>query len=279
MQSIYYLDSGFVKEDSVRYVLSIRFSTDGLSFCVHDSFDKLLAFYHRPYSLDSQTELVAKVKKAIVEEELLKLHYRKVYVVPCKEEKTLVPASVFQKEYLPDFYRLCQHTEKNDVLLYRKIRPMEAYLVEALPRSFTTFLTSRYQSLCIVNSAYPFILNSLASTLLNREHLFVDIQDRYFDILITRNNDVLLFNSFAYQSVTDMVYYMLNCLKKTNVNKNNLQTTISGALANDPLLCSTLGTYIPSVSVLSDPHLAQTVQDETLNTSAFVHLLSLHKCE
>lgn len=149
----------------------------------------------------------------------MNLRYRKVYIVPCKKEKTLIPAHIFNKNYLSDLYRLCHHTEKTGTLLYRKVRPMEAYLVESLPRSFTTFLTTRYQSICIVNSAYSFIINSLSSTLINREHLFVDIQDRYFDILLTRNNEVLLFNSFSYNSVTDMVYYMLNCLKNTNTIK------------------------------------------------------------
>lgn len=279
MQNIFYLDNNFVKENSIQYILSIRFSTDGLSFCVHDNFDKLLAFYYQPYSLDSQTEVIAKVKKAIVEEELLNLRYRKVYIVPCKKEKTLIPAHIFNKNYLSDLYRLCHHTEKNDILLYRKVRPIEAYLVESLPRSFTTFLTTRYQSICIVNSAYSFIINSLSSTLINREHLFVDIQDRYFDILLTRNNEVLLFNSFSYNSVTDMVYYMLNCLKNTNINKSNLQTTISGTLANDPHLYATLSTYIPTISVLNDTNLSQILKNDRLNTSGFVHLLSLHKCE
>lgn len=279
MQNIYYLDTDFVKEDTTQYILSIRFSTDGLSFCIHDTHSKLLSFYYQPYSLDSQTEVIAKVKKAIVEEELLNLRYRKVYIVPCKKEKTLIPAHIFNKNYLSDLYRLCQHTEKNDTLLYRKIRPAEAYLVESLPRSFVTFLTTRYQSVCIVNSAYAFILNSLSSTLMNREHLFIDIQDRYFDILLCRSNEVLLFNTFTYHSVTDMVYYILNCLKHSNTDKTNLQTTLSGALAEDSHLYTTLSTYIPNISILKDATLNQILKNEKINGSSFVHLLSLHKCE
>lgn len=279
MQNIYYTDINFVKENSTQYILSIRFSTDGLSFCIHDSYGKLMSFFSQPYSLDSQDEVIAKVKKAITEEELLKLKYKKVYILPCKRDKTLIPAHLFDKNYLADLYRICLHSEKNDVLLYRKIRIMEAYIAEALPRNFVTFLSSRYQSLCIVNSAYPFIINSLSGTLMNREHLFVDIHDRYFDLLISRSNEVLLFNSFGYNSVTDLIYYILNCLKHVNVNKNNLQTILSGNLVNDPQLTSTLGKYIPNLSVLNDRSLNQTLKNEKLNSSSFIHLLSMHKCE
>ncbi|MDR1755717.1 MAG: DUF3822 family protein [Culturomica sp.] len=277
MQRIYHLDPNFVKEKSTEYVLSIRFSTDGLSFCVHNGFNKLLALCFQPYSLDSQVEVIARVKKALVEEELLNLPYKKVFVVPCKKEKTLIPAHIFNKTYLSDVYRLCQHAEKNDTLLYRKIRPMEAYLVESLPRSFVTFLTARYQSLRIVNSAYPFIVHSLSSTLLNREHLFIDIQDRYFDLLLTKENEVLLFNTFAYGSLTDLVYYILNCLKSCNVNTANLQTVVSGNLANDPKLHRTLGAYIPEVSILNDASLAQLFKNSS--SSRFIHLVNAHRCE
>lgn len=279
MQSIYYLDHTFVKEDSTQYILSIRFSTDGLSFCVHSATGKLLAFSYQPYSLDSQNEVIAKVKKAIVENELLNLKYKKVFIVPCKKDKTLIPAHIFNKSYLPDIYRICHSSEKNDILLYRKIRAMEAYIIETLPRNFVTFLTTRYQSLCIVNSAYPFIINSLSNTLLNREHLFIDIQDRYIDILATRSNEVLFFNSFTYNAVPDLIYYILNCLKSCNMNKNNLQITLSGNLVKEPQLHGMLNQYIPNISVLNDHSLNQTLKNEALNSSCFVHLLSLHKCE
>ena len=98
---------------------------------------------------------------------------------------------------------------------------MEAYLTEALPRNFVTFLTGRYQSLCIVNNAYPFLINSLNSALLNTHHLFVDIQDRYFDLLITQSNEVKLFNSFTYNSVPDIIYYILRSLKDCRADQSN----------------------------------------------------------
>lgn len=279
MQNIYFIDNDFIKENSTQYILSIRYSTDGLSFCVHNIHDKLIAFFHQPYTLDTKDAVMAKVKKTIAGEELLSLRYKKAYILPCNKEKTLIPAHIFNKDYLSDMYRICLCPEKNDTLLYRKIRVMESYIVEAIPRNFITFLTSRYQSLCVVNSAYPFIINSLSNTLLNANHLFLDIQDRYFDILLTRNNDVLLFNSFTYSSVPDLVYYILSCLKACNVGKDSLQTVISGTLTHDTGLFNTLNNYLPNISVLNDASLNATIKNNELNSSCFVHLLSLHRCE
>lgn len=279
MQNIYYLDNNFVKENSTQYILSIRYATDGLSFSVHNTSERLMAFSYQPYSLDNRDAVIARVKKAIVENELLSLKYKKVYIMPCNKEKTLIPAHIFNKNNLSDLFRVCFPTEKNDSLLYRKIKAMESYIVEILPRSFLTFLATRYQSLCIVNSAYPFIINSLSNTLLNSNHLFIDIHDKYFDILITTDNHVSLFNSFAYSSITDLIYYSLNCIKNSGINKENLQTTISGNLVNDPKLYQALSNHIPNISLLSDQKLNQVIKNTELNSSVFVHQLSLYKCE
>ncbi len=279
MQHIYYIDSNFVKEHSSQYVLSIRYATDGLSFCVHAPNNRLLAFFYQPFRVDSIDAVIAKVKQMIVEEELLHLNYRKVYLLPCNKEKMLLPAQEFDKETVADMYRLCLHTDKNETLIYRKIRGIEMYLVESLPRNFVTFLTTRYPSLYIANSAYPFITHSLSNILFNGFNLFIDIHERYFDLLLTKSSDILLFNSFAYGSVNDMAYYALNCLEQCQADREQLQTTLSGNLVNDPILTETLGKYLPNIAVLNYAPLSQLVQNNELNSSTFIHLLNIHKCE
>lgn len=279
MQSVYYIDSNFIKENSSQYILSIRYATDGLSFCVHDQNNRLLVFFLQPFNLEGTDAVIAKVKKIMVDDILLNLKYKKVFLIPCNKEKILLPAHAFNKNTLADMYRLCFQPHKNDTLIFRKIRIMESYIVEALPRSFVTFLTARYQSLCIVNSAYPFIIHSLSSILFNADHMFIDIHDQYFDLLLTRNNDVALFNSFTYGSVNDIIYYCLNCLKQCSISKDNLQTTISGNLVNDPMLADTLSKFIPNISVLNYAPLSQLVKNDELNNSSFIHLLNIHKCE
>lgn len=213
------------------------------------------------------------------EETLLNLAYKKVYLLPCNKEKMLLPAHVFSKNTLADLYRLCLQPQKNDTLIYRRIRLVESYIVEALPRNFVSFLTGRYQPLCIVNSACPFITYSLSSILFNAHYLFIDIHERYFDLLLTHSNEVLLFNSFSYGSVNDLIYYALNCLQQCNVNCERLQTSISGNLVNNPVLVETMNKYLPNIAVLNYAPLSQLVKNDELNNSTFIHLLNIHKCE
>ena len=280
MQHVYYIDTDFVKENSSQYILSIRYATDGLSFCVHNSTEQLLVFFFQPFNLENEDALIAKVKKVITEDDLLNLKYKKVYVIPCNKEKIFIPAHSFQKESLADMYRLCIQPNKNDTLLYQKIKVMDSYVVESLARNFTTFLSTRYQQICIVNSVYPFIIQSLSNTSLYTFQLFIDIHALYFDLLITdKNKNVLVVNSFDYGSITDIIYHTLNCLKQTGINIERLQATISGNLMTDPMLKNTLSKYIPNISILTDIPLLQLIKNNQLNSSSFIHLQNIHKCE
>ena len=148
MQNVYYIDSNFIKENSSQYILSIRYSTDGLSFCVHNHNHQLLVFFFQPYQLDSQDAVIAKVKKIMVEDELLNLKYKKVYILPCQKEKILLPAHVFNKNTLGDMYRICLQPQKNDILLYRKIKASRGWWKPGRSKVYLN-ITSELQGLNI----------------------------------------------------------------------------------------------------------------------------------
>lgn len=63
MQSIYFVDSNFTYESSKKSILSIRYATDGFSFCVHDETGKLVVFVHEPYAAGFQRGRRGQVKK------------------------------------------------------------------------------------------------------------------------------------------------------------------------------------------------------------------------
>ena len=81
MQSIYFVDSNFTYESSKKSILSIRYATDGFSFCVHDETEKLVVFVHEPYAADSREAAVARLKNYVVNDEIFNLRFKKVYIM------------------------------------------------------------------------------------------------------------------------------------------------------------------------------------------------------
>ena len=214
MQSIYFVDSNFTYESSKKSILSIRYATDGFSFCVHDETGKLVVFVHEPYAADSREAAVARLKNYVVNDAILNLRFKKVYIMPCFKEKLLVPGAFFDKANITTLYTVNQEVSPDDTILYHHIEGIEAYLVETVISSFHDFVREHFPVFQIVNGAYPFILGAMGKALRDTEQIFLDIQDNYFDLLFIRDSGILLFNTFSYKATTDIVYFLLNCIKK-----------------------------------------------------------------
>lgn len=278
MQSIYFVDSNFTYELSTQSILSIRYATDGFSFCVHDAHDKLMVFVHEPYAADSREAVLARLKNYLVNDVILNLRFKKVYLMPCFSEKTLIPEALFDKANVTTLYSLNQEITPDDTLLYHPIESMDAYLVETINSPFNDFIREHFPTIRIVNEAVPFIQGALSKALHDSEQIFLNIQDDFFDVLFIKDTRVLLFNTFNYRTATDTVYFLLNCIKECQIQKEKLHVSVFGPATNDSKLKELLSTYLPHPYFAKEPLLNEILNDKEMNSSHFIHLLNLHRC-
>lgn len=278
MQSIYFVDSNFTYESSKKSILSIRYATDGFSFCVHDEKDKLVVFVHEPHAADSREAAVARLKNYVVNDAILNLRFKKVYIMPCFKEKLLVPGVFFDKTNIATLYAINQEVSPDDTILYHHIEGIEAYLVETVISSFHDFVGEHFPVVQIVNGAYPFILGAMGKALRDTEQIFLDIQDNYFDLLFIRDSRIQLFNSFSYKAMTDIVYFVLNCIKECEIKQEKIHLSICGPAIKDNKLQELLSHYLPNPYFAKEPLLNGILHDKEFNSSHFTHLLNLHRC-
>lgn len=234
--------------------------------------------YTQPFQVDSSDAVMAKVENYIVNDRILNLKFKQVYVIPCNKAKSLIPSDFFQTDKLSLLYRIQQETDPEQELIYHHIERIDAYLVEGIPYKFHQFLREHYPAIEIVNSAYNLIKQASTKTIRQMEQLFVDIQDRYFDLLLFRDTRLLLFNSFHYQHQTDIVYFILNVLRESGAEKDNVQLSISGLPVKDQKFRGVLESYIPRIYYPQEPILNTLLQDKEFNNSYFIHLLNFHRC-
>ena len=278
MQSIYFVDSNFTYELSKKSILSIRYATDGFSFCVHDETEKLVVFVHEPHAVDSKEAAVARLKNYIVNDAILNLRFKKVYVMPCFKEKLLVPEAFFDKTNIATLYSVNQELPPEDTILYHRIEELNAYLVGTVFLSCHDFIREHFPVVQVVNGAFPFIYCALAKALHDTEQIFLDIQDDYFDLLFICNTGIQLFNTFNYKSETDIVYFLLNCIKECEINREKVHLFVCGPAIRDNKLKELLSIYLPSPYFAQEPLLNSILHDKEVNSSHFIHLLNLHRC-
>ena len=214
----------------------------------------------------------------MVNDAILNLHFKKVYIMPCFKEKLLVPEAFFNKTNITTLYTVNQEVSPDDTILYHHIEGIEAYLVETVISSFHDFVREHFPVVQIVNGAFPFILGAMGKALRDTEQIFLDIQDNYFDLLFIRNSSIQLFNTFNYKATTDIVYFVLNCIKECEVKQEKVHLSICGPAIKDNKLKELLSLYLPNPYFAREPLLNGILHDKEFNSSYFTHLLNLHRC-
>lgn len=121
---------------------------------------KLVVFVHEPYAADSREAAVARLKNYVVNDAILNLRFKKVYIMPCFKEKLLVPGAFFDKTNIATLYAVNQEVSPDDTILYHHIEGIEAYLVETVISSFHDFVREHFPVFQIVNRGIPFYIRS-----------------------------------------------------------------------------------------------------------------------
>lgn len=278
MEETYFVAPNLINDSSNQSILSIRFATDGFSFCVHDETEALTAFVHEAYAADSKEAAFTRLKSHILNDTLLNLRYKKVYLMPCFREKTLIPAAYFQADTAPEFCSLVVETESDEVQLALHVEELDAYLTIPFPVFFKQFIEEHFPGVQIVSPAYVFIKEALQKTLGDAEQVFADIGDTYLDVLATRGGRLALFNTFNHRGATDIAYHILNCVQALGMDRQKAQVSLSGDTFGDDALESLLGTYLPNLYRRKDARLNALLNDRHFNGAPFSHLLNVHQC-
>ena len=278
MPDVYFVVPNFINESSTSSILSIRFSTDGFSFCAHDEGGRLTVFAHKAYATDCREAAIAYAKHRMENEPLLNLRYRQVFLLPCFREKTLIPEPFFQEDTAGDLCALTG-TGEGDNLLFHHVAGVGAYLAEGFPRGFREYLQEKYPLAHIVNPAYLFLQESVQEAARGGERAYVDAEDGYADVAVYRDGRLLLFNTHECQGEMDVVYYLLNALQVLGVKRETCTVALKGGAAGMPRLQDTLKEYIPHVQAQREERLRVAVKDKHFDASPYTYLLNVHACE
>jgi hypothetical protein len=280
MQRVHHIVKRSLDFDPPGSTLSFSYGAGGCSFCVHDASDRLTMFGHVPFENDvlPGTRL-ARLKEVIAAEPLLARNYRKVLVMASQREKMLVPDPFFREERLPLLWSLHREPLSDDRFLHHPVEEWGARVVGVIAGKARQLFRQLLPGCHFLPDGLPFLRLSHRACPPDGACLFADIHDDYFDLLLTRDQRPLLFNTFRYQTGNDVLYFMLNAARSCHVDEQQARLCLAGNLSEGGKLYKQLSRYWHPITLATEPALNALLQDPTFNSSPFVHLLNLHACE
>lgn len=230
--------------------LSIQVSLSGLSFCVFDLIThKIIA--HNQMQFSSNQVLEEQLWKAFVTFPVLTNTYDEIVVVHDNALNAFVPTTLFDETFLGSYLQFNVKVFESDLFAYDKLDTYEMNNVYVPYVNINNFLLDQYQSFEYWNCNTILVKKVLELTSKqNEKEVFVHVQDKHFEIVVVKNQELLLFNSFEFQTAEDFIYYLLFTFEQLQLNPEVVPLHLLGNCNKEDAFYKIAYQYIRNCEIL-----------------------------
>lgn len=231
--------------------LSIRLSTDGLSFCVLNPLaeDKRVCFDR---DVDPLVPMAANLRAAIDADPRLQETYGRVNVAVAGGRYTLLPLESFEDELSDAAFRYNLTPRRGERVMYNVLQVGNAVVMFGIDTAVADVVADRYPDARFYAQSAPLIdLFAVRSRAGNCRKLYAFVSRDTLDIYAFDRGRLLMANSFAAGCTDDRVYYLMYAFRGLGLDRERDELWLSGRIPDKQPLIDTLRQYVRRANVLS----------------------------
>ena len=208
--------------------LSIQVSLSGLSFCVFDLITKKI-IAHNAISFTKTNVIEEQLWKVFVDHTILSNTYDEVLILHDNCLNTFVPSALFDPNFMGSYLQYNVKVFETDLFTYDTLETYELNNVYVPYVNINNFLLDQFHSFEYknVNSILVKKIVEISIGNLDKE-VFIHMQKEHFEIIVVRNQQLLLFNSFEYSTPEDFIYYILYTFEQLQLSPETINTYLFG---------------------------------------------------
>jgi uncharacterized protein DUF3822 len=282
MNDLVFVDSLFDKNKTKEYTLSIQLGLDGFSFSILNENKKCIALNQFiPFKKNSDNIPINSFIEIIRNNELLNLSFKDVFVLWISDKVMLIPSEFFSEDFAYESFQLSHSLDKDECLECNKLPELKSWIVFSFPKTSKEFIQSHFGNSKLYHHCLPFYKESLNQKMAeNHPQVFLNIQNRFFHVIIPDRNGKHFINTFPYSTNSDLVYYILNIFKQQKLNNERSKLIIDGAVHEDSNVILLLKKYLGQIEVKLLPSEFRINNSISLTEyNQFINLLNLSRCE
>ena len=228
--------------------LSIQLSLNGFSFCVFNSHNEIT---YKVIELSkvkfTEFELLKLVEQVFENHHELNTNFHEVEVIYQNELFALVPKEIFQEEFKNNYLNYSVKTLATDSITHEEIGNSGIINVFIPYVNLNNFLIDKVGEFNFQHSS-GILINELLKKETNNlgEKVHIAISHQYFELIVTKGDQLLLFNGFNYQSNEDILYYILFCMEQLQLDPNHVQIDLLNKI--DTELYNLIYTYVRNIN-------------------------------
>lgn len=278
--SVAFRDPAFDTARSEKFCLVLQIGGEQLTLAVLDNLtNDFLAFEQYVFrKAGSERALAEQLDKLTSEHEWLTGGFKRVDAMVVTERFTLVPAAFFDSTRTAEYLRFNHPVSDTDSVLNDVLRNAEARNVYAFEAKLERSLKKISSSVRLRHHLSPLIERSLS---VNKNkpgrRALAHVQQQRFDLVVSDGGNLLLANTFTYQTSEDFIYYLLFACEQLKMNPEKMELEIVGEVETDSAIASLAKKYVRNVSFGQRPVDARFAKGFEQFPAHFHHnLFSLH---
>lgn len=234
-----------------QYTKSIRLSTDGFCFAVHNP-QVAGEYAYQPYRIDALKSVASNLKAAAEETEMLKHTYGAVNIILADAPYTLVPKEYYAEQYERELYRHnIAASATTDIIMHNVVADEQAIVIFAIEKQLHKHITTHYPKAQVHAGVSPLINFGVErSCAAGRKYCLLHMRKRSFDLMCYENAAPLFVNTFPYRDTADALYYLLNCWTTLGLSQTDDTLHIAGEPRHTKALTRELGRFIQNIHTI-----------------------------
>ena len=281
MHDIRFLDEALDINKTITYHLSVQAGLDGFSYVIFDpSRNKFIALKHYGFTEEiAEHKYPERLHDVLIKDEFLNKEFTSIHCIWNNSRTTLLPAVLFEREKLKQYFEFNQVLNDLDELHANHLKNLDAYLIFPIHHEIANVFIKQYPTLKFFNQATPFIEYALNQTINRQDSVYLSIQKNFFDILIIRNNSLILHNTFNFRFEQDMTYFIMNVYDKVLLDPALCPVYVSGMVEKNSTLISWIRKFIKTVNFSApDNRYRYSHAFDKVPEHFFINLFNLYHC-
>ena len=210
--------------------LSIQVSLSGLSFCIFDLItNKIIAFNEMQFAKNAVIE--EQLWKAFVAYPILTNDYDEIVVLHDNNLNTFVPNTLFDTNFLGSYLQYNVKVFETDFFTFDPIDNHEINNVYVPYVNINNFLLDQFTAFEYKN-VHSILVKKLLDISIgtDEKQVYVHLQKENFQIVVVKNQQLLLFNSFEYSTAEDFIYYLLFTCEQLQLSPETIAVYLLGLI-------------------------------------------------
>ena len=233
--------------------MSIQVSLSGLSFCILNTNTQSVVFFKSfPFEKKGNpNDLLDKLTHLFNTESTLKQSFKSVTVIHENELSALVPKSLFNEDHLADYLKFNSKILRSDFITFDEISANESVNVYVPYVNINNYLYDIFGEF-----EFKHFSTIVIETILKLEKntsdtkMYAHVSNSHFEIIVTKNGQLQLYNTFDYTTKEDFIYYLLFTAEQLGLNPEEFPLVLLGNVAKEDDLYKIAYTYIRNVSII-----------------------------